>query len=110
MTTLSASTAQTVVKITDSMTATGNSTDVVNAAVRVVAAQATVSGSGSVSATVNLQASLDGVNFVTIKTFSLSGTTSASDIALLDATFLVYQANVSAISGTSATVSVYLKT
>lgn len=110
MTTLSASTAQTVTAITTGMKATGNSTDQVNASVRVVAAQASVTGSGSVSATVNLQASLDGTNFVTIKTFALLGTTSASDLALLDATFLVYRVNVSAISGTNASVSVYIKT
>jgi hypothetical protein len=110
MGTRSANSAQTVTAIAEGMTATGNSTDVTNCPIRVMSAQANVVGTGSVTATVNLQASLDGVYFTTIKTFSLSGTTSASDIALLDATFQIYRVNVSAISGTSATVSVYLKT
>lgn len=110
MTTLSANAAQSVTAITTQMTATGNSTDIVSCPIRVLSAQANVVGSGSVSATIALQASLDGNYWTTIKTFTLSGTTSATDLALLDATFQYYRANVSAISGTSATVSVYLKT
>ena len=110
MTTLSGNAAQSVYAITTTMTATGNSTDIYSCPIRVLSAQATVKGTGTVSATVNLQASLDGLNFVTIKTFGLSGTTSATDLALLDSTFQYYQANVSAISGTSAQVSVYIKT
>lgn len=93
------------------MTATGYSTDVINCASNVLTAcQASVTGSGSVSATVELQATLDGVNYKTIKTFSLSGTTSATDIQLLSATFLTYRWYVSAISGTSATVTAVVKT
>ena len=110
MPTVSANSTQTVVTITNSMTATGNSTDIVNCPIRATACQATVVGSGSVSATVNLQASLDSSYWKTIKTFTLSGTTSDTDIALLDATFQFYRVNVSAISGTSATVTVLLKT
>lgn len=79
MATKSANSAQTVTNMTEpGMTATGNSTDVVNAPIRVLSAQANVVGTGAVTATVNLQASLDGVYFTTIKTFTLSGTTSAT--------------------------------
>lgn len=102
--------AQTVVGMDVGLTATGNSADTYSSPNRVIAAQANVVGSGAVSATVNLQASLDGVYYTTIYTFSLSGTTSASDIKLLDATYQSYRWNVSAISGTSATVTAYLKT
>ena len=110
MPTISASSINTVTTVTTTMTATGNSGDIVQCNPRVLGAQANVAGTGTVSATVNLQASLDGVFYTTIYTFSLSGTTNASDLKLLDATFLFYRVNVSAISGTSATVSVYLKT
>ncbi len=111
MATISANSAQTVTNMTSpGLTATGNCVDVVNAPIRVLSAQANVVGTGAVTATVNLQASLDGVYFTTIKVFTLSGTTSATDVALLDATFQIYRVNVSAISGTSATVTVYLKT
>ena len=101
--------AQTVAACT-AMTATGNSAETFSTGFRVTAAQANVVGSGAVSATVNLQASLDGVYFKTIYTFALSGTTSDTDIQLLDATFQIYRWNVSAISGTTATVTGYLKT
>ena len=110
MPTLSASSVNTVTTITSSMTAIGNSADIVQANPRVLSAQANVTGTGAVTATVNLQASLDGLFFTTIYTFSLSGTTTASDLKLLDATFLFYRVNVAAISGTSATVMVCIKT
>lgn len=92
------------------MTATGYSSEVIACPNNVLTAcQATVAGSGSVSATVELQATLDGTYYKTIKSFSLSGTTNATDIQLLSATFLSYRWYVSAISGTSATVTAVVK-
>jgi hypothetical protein len=68
--------------------------------------QATVSGTGTVGATVLVNVSDDGVNFVTLGTITLSGTTSATDGFASEASWGYYQANVSAISGTGAAVTV----
>lgn len=68
--------------------------------------QATVSGTGAVTSTVLIQVSNDGTNYITAGTITLSGTTSATDGFVLDAPWAYVRANVTAISGTSAAVTV----
>ena len=72
------------------------------------AIQATVTGTGSVSATIVLEVSNDGVNALatTLGTITLSGTTSNSDGFTTDAPWKYIRAKVTAISGTNATVNV----
>lgn len=64
--------------------------------------QATVSGTGAVTATVLVQVSNDNTNWITLGTISLSGTTSATDGFASEAPWAYYRGNVTAISGTSA--------
>lgn len=70
--------------------------------------QATVTGTGAVTATVVFDVSNDGENAVstTLGTITLSGTTSASDGFTTDAPWKYVRARVTAISGTGATVNV----
>lgn len=70
--------------------------------------QATVSGTGAVTATVVIEVSNDGVNAVTtpLGTITLSGTTSSSDGFTTDAPWKYVRARISAVSGTGATVNV----
>ncbi len=67
--------------------------------------QATVSGTGTVSATVVVQASDDNVGWVTIGTITLSGTTTATDGFASTAPWIEVRGNVTAISGTGAAVT-----
>ncbi len=72
--------------------------------------QAIVSGTGAVTATVTIEFSNDGVNPLTTAagTITLSGTTVTSDgFTTTSAPWKWWRANVTAISGTSATVQVY---
>jgi hypothetical protein len=77
--------------------------------------QAIVTGSGTVGATVVMQGSNEDAtyngskaNWVTINTFTLSGTTTATDGYTSVSTWRYVRANVTAISGTSATVEVIM--
>jgi hypothetical protein len=70
--------------------------------------QATVSGTGSVSATINVLVSNDGTNFLALGTITLTGTGTASDGFVSDAPWQFVRADVSAISGTSAVVNVVM--
>lgn len=72
---------------------------------------ATVTGTGAVSATVYIEVSGDGTNYLTgsnsLCTLTLSGTTTASDGCAVPAAMWPYiRANVNAISGTGAAVTV----
>jgi hypothetical protein len=64
--------------------------------------QASVAGTGTVSATVNIEGSNDGVNFLTLGIINLSGTNSASDGFVSDAQWDLVRGNPTAISGTGA--------
>ena len=66
--------------------------------------QATVVGTGAVSATVVIEASIDGESWLTLSTITLSGTTSASDGFVAAGGWPNVRARLSAISGTGATV------
>lgn len=68
--------------------------------------QATVSGTGAVSATVAIEASNDNTNWLTMGTITLSGATSDSDGFAASAKWDFLRANVTAISGTDAAVTV----
>ena len=70
--------------------------------------QATVTGSGTVSATVAIEVSNDGDNFITLGTITLSGTTTATDGFASAANWAVVRANCTAISGTNAALSVVM--
>ncbi len=75
------------------------------------AIQATVTGSGAVTATVDIEVSNDGVNAVdtVAGTITLSGTTSHSDgFITQNSPWKYVRANVTAISGTNATVEVLM--
>lgn len=92
-------------------TGTGNSVDMLRPAPR--SYFAVVTGTGSVSATVYIEVSNDGTNWLTgassLCTLNLSGTTTAMDgCAIPAAQWLYIRANVGAISGTGATVNVYM--
>lgn len=69
--------------------------------------QVIVAGTGAVSATVVFDASNDGTNWCStaLGTVTAAGTTTASDGFTTDAPWKYIRARVTAISGTSATVS-----
>jgi hypothetical protein len=70
---------------------------------------ATVAGTGAVTATVIIQVSNDAITWIDATTaphIALSGTTSASDGFSMDAKWAYIRANVDAISGTGAAVTV----
>jgi hypothetical protein len=68
--------------------------------------QATVSGTGAVSATIVINVSNDNANWITMGTITLSGTTTATDGFTSTAPWAYIQAAITAISGTGATVNV----
>lgn len=72
--------------------------------------QAIVSGTGVVSATIDIEYSNDGVNACDTVggTITLSGTTSHSDGFTSDSPWKYVRAYITAISGTGATVQVYM--
>lgn len=72
--------------------------------------QAIVTGTGAVTATVAIQVSEDGVNWCTtaLGTISLTGTTTASDGFATASAWKYVRANVTAITGTGASVSVLM--
>ena len=72
--------------------------------------QAVVTGTGAVAATILLEVSNDGVNFITpgIATITLSGTNVATDGVSSSAPWAFIRANITAISGTNAAVTVLM--
>lgn len=68
--------------------------------------QATVSGTGAVTATVLIQCSNDGTNWLLLGTCTLTGTTSATDGFAVAAPWAFVRANLTAITGTAAKVTV----
>lgn len=69
--------------------------------------QATVTGTGALTATVKIQVSNDGTNYIDLATISLSGTTSATDGFSSDAPWRFVRGNVTALTGTSAAVTAF---
>jgi len=68
--------------------------------------QGTVTGTGAVTATIAIEVSNDLVNWFTMGQIILSGTTSSTDGFTGQAMWALMRANVTAISGTGATVNV----
>jgi hypothetical protein len=67
--------------------------------------QAILTGVGAISATVNVEVSSDGVNFLVMGTITLSGTTIVTDGFASSAQWLYMRGNVTAIAGTSAALT-----
>lgn len=68
--------------------------------------QATVTGTGAVSATVKIEASNDLVGWLPLGTITLSGTNMASDGFPSETMWIHLRANLTAISGTGAVATV----
>jgi hypothetical protein len=66
---------------------------------------ASVTGTGAVTATINIECANRSSTWITLGTITLSGTTSAADGFFADSPCYLLRANVTAISGTGATVS-----
>jgi hypothetical protein len=74
------------------------------------AIQAVVAGTGAVTATIVVEVSNDGVNAIStaLGTISLSGTTTSSDGFTTDAPWKYVRARITALTGTGATVNMYM--
>ena len=70
--------------------------------------QAVVSGTGAVSATVVVEVSNNNIDFLTLGTLTLSGTTRAFDGFASAAPWRFIRGNVTAISGTGASVNLLM--
>lgn len=68
--------------------------------------QATVVGTGAVAASVDIEVSNNGTDFLLLGSISPTGTTRATDGFTSDAPWAFARANVTSISGTEATVTV----
>jgi len=68
--------------------------------------QATVSETGSVGATIDIEFSNDGIGWLPGATITLAGTTIATDGSFNESAWLSVRANLTAISGTNAAVTV----
>lgn len=68
--------------------------------------QGVVTGTGAVSATIEIQGSVSGTNWDVIGTLTISGTDSASDSFTSQDRYRFHRANVAAISGTGAAATV----
>jgi hypothetical protein len=70
--------------------------------------QAKVAGTGSVAASVAVQVSNNAEDWIPATTLSLSGTTSNTNGAAVNAAWAYYRLSVSGITGTGATVTAWL--
>lgn len=68
--------------------------------------QATITGTGTVSCVVTIQVSLDTVNWMTLGTISLSGTTTASEGFTSHGSWYAYRAVTTAVTGTVSSIKV----
>lgn len=70
--------------------------------------QATVTGTGAVTATVLIECTVNGSNWLTLGTITLTGTTVATDGFSSQGQWCQYRATTSNVTGTGATVSVHM--
>ena len=72
--------------------------------------QATVTGTGAVAATINIEVSNDPTQtaWVVLGTITLSGTTTATDGFVSNTPWIYFRGNVTTISGTGATVNLWV--
>ena len=68
--------------------------------------QAVVTGSGALTATVEVEVSNNGTHFLPLGTIGMTGTNAATDGFAADAPWLFLRARVTAISGTGASIDV----
>jgi hypothetical protein len=74
-----------------------------------ITVQAVVSGTGAVTATVPIQVSNTGTEWITVASLALSGTTTATDGLALSARWgYVRAGTLSNITGTGATITLYV--
>ena len=71
--------------------------------------QAKVAGTGTVTASVDIEVSNDGATYDVLATITLSGTTSDSDAYASPRAWAFVRGNVTAISGTNAAVTLTLE-
>ncbi len=70
--------------------------------------QAKVTGDGAVTAEIDIEGSVNGVDYETLATISLDDTDEAHDGVALDAPWTYIRANLTAITGTGAAVTVQM--
>ena len=73
-----------------------------------LAVQVILTGTGAVTAIVNTMGSADGANYFKIATTSMSGTTSVTEGFTIKDPWQYIRADITAITGTSATVNVLM--
>ena len=73
---------------------------------RNVTFQASIDGTGSVSATIEIQGSNDGAHWILLATITLSGTDTDTDGFPSSASWAMHRAELTAIAGTNAKVNV----
>lgn len=72
--------------------------------------QVVVTGTGALTASVTIQVSNDGTNWLDLGTLSLSGTTSATQGLALQAHWVYIRGNIATLTGTGATVNAIMGT
>lgn len=97
------------VQILSGATATGDGEVHKPVAEKMVFQASGTTSSGSGSASIIIYGSLDGTNYAELGTISLTlGTAATNDAFAVDAPWVYVKANVSAISGTGASVDAYM--
>jgi len=97
-----------MITLLNAVTGTGAGTPVVPVESPNRVFYAKVVGSGVVTATVLVEVSLNGSDYLTLASFSLSGTTSDSDAFVSDASWIYVRGNISDMSGTGAAVTLLM--
>lgn len=70
--------------------------------------QAVITGTGALYTVVTIQCSLDGANWITLGTITLSGTNTATDGFVSQGEWVYYRAVVSGTTGTVTNISVLM--
>lgn len=94
----------------DNATTVSSGAPVLGGQIASFSAQASVAGTGAVSATVVIEGSNNSSDWVPIATLNMSGTTRATDGGVAQTLWAQIRARVTAISGTNASVSAAIQT
>ena len=73
-----------------------------------ISVQVNLAGTGSISVTATIQVSNDNTNWIDADALSLTGTTSTTDGATIDAAWAYLRVTLSSITGTSATATAFI--
>jgi hypothetical protein len=73
-----------------------------------ISVQVNLAGTGSVSVTATVQVSNDNVNWIAASALSVSGTTTATNGATIDAAWAYLRVTLSSITGTGATATAFI--